>query len=250
MRYDLESILHLLHNMLSQRRPGLIYTDIGPEIREHDEDIEADLIKVGRRSVYLGTFDPAYEDQKLDVQWMYDDMSQKCGLIEYETNNREEFSVLWFYENPYSTFFQEPDWICENKTVWSCMSNEAYQDCLDSDFKHLINMSLHGDTRIFMPSMLMNPPTEIYECMECGSRNLSVPSGCHALKKLPFPYCILFLDDSFVIYTPPKNSKVWIRVGVPQHDDDQLPSQGQGQEQVPPHHPEEAQSPGQESQQE
>ena len=227
--------------MLSQRRPGLIYTDIGPDIRDHDEDMEVDLVEIDGRSVYLGTFDPEYANQKLDVQWLYDDMSQKCGLIECETEDRTQHSLLWFYENPYSTFFQEPDWICENKTIWSIMSNEAYQDCLESDFKHLINMSLHGDTRIFMPYMLNNPPTEIYECMECGSRNLSVPSGCHALKKLPFPYCILFLDDSYVIYTPPKNSKVWFRVGRQPHDDDQLPSQEQGQEQehLPPPRPEE-----------
>lgn len=228
--------------MQSQRRPGLIYTDIGPEIREHDEDMEVDSIKVEGHSVYLGTFDPAYEDQKLDVQWMYDDLSQKCGLIEYETEDRTQFSVLWVYENPYSTFFQEPDWVCQNKTIWSMMSNEAYQDCLETDFKHLINMSLHSDTRIFTPSMLINPPKEFYECTECGSRNLSVPSGCHALKKLPFPSCILFLDDSYVIYTPPKDSRVWFRVGDQPRDDDQLPSQAQEQAQVhvpPPPHPEE-----------
>jgi len=241
MRYDLEPNLSILHKMLSQRRPGLVYTNIGPEVRDHDEDIDADLIKIDQRFVYLGSFDPRYEDQKLDVQWMYDDMTQCCGLVEYETENREEFSVLWFYENPYATFFQEPNWICENKTVWSLISNEAYQDCLETDFKHVMEMSLFGNTRVFLPSMLIDPPKEIYECTECGSRNLSVPSGCHALKKLPFPSCILFLDDSFVLYTPPKNSGIWSRVGVqPPHDDAQLPSLEQ--EQVPPP-PEESQSP-------
>jgi hypothetical protein len=221
--------------MLSQRRPGLVYTNTGPEVREHDEDIDADLVKIDQRSVYLGSFDPAYEDNKLDVQWMYDDLTQCCGLVEYETNNREEFSVLWFYENPYSTFFQEPNWICENKTVWSLMSNEAYQDCLDSDFKHVVNMSLYGNTRLFVPSMLIDTPKEIYECTECGCRNLSVPSGCHALKKLPFPSCILFLDDSFVVYTPPKNSAIWSRVGVQlPHDDAQVPLLEQAEVPPPP----------------
>ena len=220
--------------MLSQRRPGLIYADIGPDIREHDEDMEVDLVDINGRSVYVGTFDPEYESQKLDVQWLYNDVSQRCGLIEYETDNRDQFSVLWFYENPYSTFFQEPDWICENKTIWMYMSNEAYQDCLETDFKNLINMSLHGNMRLFIPSMLNDPPKEFYECTECGSRNLSVPSGCHALKKLPFPSSILFLDDSYVIYTPPNKSRVWLRVAGQQHDDDQLPSPEPEPEQLPP----------------
>lgn len=210
--------------MLSQRRPGLVYTNTSPDVRDHDEDIESEMIEVDGREVYLGSFDPEYTDQKLEVQWLYDEMSQCCGLVEYETDNREEFSVLWFYDNPYSTFFQEPFWKCENKTIWSLMSNEAYQDCLESDFKNIVDMSLYGDTRIFLPSMLIDTPESIYECTDCGSRHLSVPSSCSALKKVSFPSCILFLDDSFVIYTPPKNSGIWSRVGVqPPHDDVQLP---------------------------
>jgi hypothetical protein len=196
--------------MLSQRRKGLIYTDVNPDILDHDDDIDAEGLTLGDETVYRGIIDVRYTKYDLDVQWIYNDLSEKIGLIEYETADRSQFSILKFYSNPYSTFFQEPDWKSTNQTVWTRMSNESYQDCLDTDFKSLVDMSLTGTTRIVLPYMLQTPPSIIYECVDCKQKTLSQPNSCPAVKKLPFlSSSILFLDDSYVIYEPPSDSAVW-----------------------------------------
>ena len=196
--------------MLSQRRKGLIYTDINPDILDHDDDIDAEGLMLGDETVYRGIIDVRYTKYDLDVQWIYNDLSEKIGLIEYETADRSQFTILKFYSNPYSTFFQEPEWKSTNQTVWTRMSNEAYQDCLDTDFKSLVDMSLTGNTRIVLPYMLQTPPSIIQECVDCKKRTLSQLNSCPAVKKLSFlSSSILFLDDSYVIYEPPIDSAVW-----------------------------------------
>ena len=196
--------------MQSIRRPGLIYTDINPDILDHDDDVDAESFVLRDETVYRGVIDPRYTVHNLDVQWLYNDLSEKIGLIEYETDDRTQFSELRFYGNPYATFFQEPNWKTTNQTVWTRMPNEAYQDCLETDFQNLVDMSLKGSTRIVLPHMLQNTPTTIYECVDCGKRTLSRPTGCPAVKKLTFlSSSILFLDDSYVIYEPPTDSAVW-----------------------------------------
>lgn len=212
--------------MLSQRRKGLIYTDINPDILDHDDDMDAEGLIIGDQTVYRGIIDPRYVSYDLDVQWIYNELSDKIGLIEYETKDRTQFSVLKFYNNPYATFFQESNWSTKQQTIWTRMSNEAYQDCLDTDFKSLIDMSLNGETRIVLPYMLTNTPTTIYECVDCGARTLSQPSSCPAVKKLPFlSSSILFLDDSYIIYEPPSDSAVWSLFNrVPQCASSSVPS--------------------------
>jgi len=197
--------------MQSIRRKGLIYTDINTEILEHDDDIDAEEFILDDQVAYRGVIDPRYVSYNLDVQWIYNDLSEKIGLVEYESEDRTQFSQLRFYSNPYATFFQEPDWKTTNQTVWTRMPNEAYQDCLETDFQNLVDMSLKGTTRIVLPSMLQNTPTTIYECVDCGKRTLSRSSGCPAVKKLSFlSSSIMFLDDSYVIYEPPVDSAVWM----------------------------------------
>ena len=196
--------------MQSMRRPGLVYP-IEPGIAEHDDDMEADLVEFGGHEVYQGAIDPRFTSHDLDVHWLYDDTTHRMGMVEYETQDRSQFSVLWIYSNPYATFFQEPGWTSKNTTVWSHISNEAYQDCLNDDFAKFADMMLGSKTRVIFPSMLENLPTEYYECAECRARSLSVLHGCTALKKLPFSCkSFLFLDDTFVIYEPPSDSKIWI----------------------------------------
>ena len=196
--------------MQSLRRPGLVYP-IEPGIAEHDDNMDADLVEFGGHEVYQGAIDPRFTTHDLDVHWLYDDTTHRMGMVEYETQDRSQFSVLWIYSNPYATFFQEPGWRSKNTTVWSRISNEAYQDCLDNDFTKFVDMSLGSKTRVIFPYMLTNLPTEYYECTECHKRSLSVLHGCTALKKLPFSCkSFLFLDDTFVIYEPPSDSRIWI----------------------------------------
>ena len=196
--------------MQSSRRKGLIYTDINPDILDHDDDVDAESFVLRDETVYRGVIDPRYTKYNLDVQWLYNDLSEKIGLIEYETDDRTQFSELRFYGNPYGTFFQEPNWKTKNQTIWTRMQNEAYQDCLETDFSNLLEMSLKGSTRIILPHMLQNTPTTIYECVDCGKRTLSQPASCPAVKKLPFlSSSIVFLDDLYVIYEPPTDSAIW-----------------------------------------
>jgi hypothetical protein len=214
--------------MQSARRKDLVYNDVSTSVLEHDEDFDAEQLRIGDKFVYKGTIDPRYTEHGLDVQWLYNDSSDRVGLIEYETMDRTVYSVLWYYEDPFGTLLQEPGWTSTGKTVWSLLKNEAYQDCLDDDFKSFIEMSLGSSTRIILPNMLSNIQTHYYECSKCGKRTLSATSSCSSLKKVLFSNSsILFLDDSYVIYTPPADSVV-SRL-LPRGDDDQ-----QAQEQALP----------------
>lgn len=204
--------------MLSTRRSELIYKDTNYSILEHDQDIDAEPIEIQGRELYRGSIDPRYMKYDLDVQWLYNDESERVGLIEYETKNRNEFSVLWYCDNPYATFFQEPAWTATTKTLWSYLTEEAYQDCLEDDFKNIVEMSLSGNTLIIAPYMLHTPLTHIYHCEECGKYSLSLPSVCTAVKRLPFPVfsSYLFLDESGVVFNVPSNSRVWSTLNLRQ----------------------------------
>ena len=222
--------------MQSSRRKDLVYEDISTDVLDHDDDYESELIYIGNDKVYKGAIDPRYTQHGLDVQWIYDEKSERVGLIEYETLDRDVYDVLWYYSNPYSTFFQERDWKTEGKTIFTHFSNEAYVDCLGDDFRNFVDMTLGGSYRIITPSMLPNIPTHYYECSECGKRSLSASGSCQSLKKIDFSVnsSILFLDDSYIIYTPPENSKVWKFIKLIQHplDDGGAQSQAQEQERV------------------
>ena len=184
--------------MLSRLRKDLLYTDVNRDIVEHDEDIDAELLTLDGREVYCGAIDPRYTSHNLDVHWLYDEALKRVGLLEYDAYDRSISETLWIHDNPYATYFQEPGWTTSSKTVWSRLSNEAYQDCLEHDFSNLAEMSLRGDTRIILPDMLSNPPDGIYACEACDKRTLSLPSSCSAVKKLSFSGVLyLFLDDFF-----------------------------------------------------
>jgi hypothetical protein len=204
--------------MQSIRRKKLVYADTGTSVLEHDDDYDSELIYIGNDKVYKGAIDPNYTEFGLDVQWLYNDVSERVGLIEYETLDREVYEVLWYYSNPYATFFQERDWKTSGATVFSKMSNEAYGDSLNVEFKNIV---LGGDERVIMPYMLDSMPSHYYECSDCGKRTFSATNSCSSLKKIYFSTDapILFLDDSYVIYTPPPHSKIWTVIPRPQLGD-------------------------------
>lgn len=196
--------------MQSLRRKDLIYTDISKTILEHDEDIDAESVDIDNKTVYKGLIDPKYSEFGIDVQWLYNDESERVGLIEYETIDRNTYSVLWYYDNPFGTFLQESGWATQGKTMWSLLSNEAYQDCLEDDFESFIDKSLSASMRVIVPSMLSSIEPHYYQCEQCGKKTLSATSSCSSLKKILFlsNSSILFLDDSYVIYAAPTNSRV------------------------------------------
>jgi hypothetical protein len=188
--------------MFSQLRKGLLYTDTDPNIVEHDEDIDASEWSYDGRSVYRGRIDPRYESQSLDVYWLYDNDINKVGLVEYEKEDAERFKLLWFYDNPFATLFQSSKWTSLDKTIWSLLPYEAYLDCLEDDFKTVLDRCLTSKYRLITPSLLKNPPV-LYSCKNCKKNSIKALSCCEKYieKKNYFQYdSFLFVDESFIVH--------------------------------------------------
>ena len=198
--------------MFSILRPHLIYEDISSDIVEHDIDCDAEEWSYNGKDVYRGLIDQKYIDENLHVYWLYDDNSKKVGLAEHESNSPEIFRALWIYENnPFATLYQNLEWKETDTTLWSKLSNEAYQDCLDKDFKNVFDDALKNNTLILTPSKLKED-FFIYECEKCNHKSFLAMNGHSSVKKIPHVdlnhYSILFLDDSFLLFDPPLGFKL------------------------------------------
>ena len=192
--------------MFSILRKGLLYKNVSPDIVEHDIDIDADQWSYNDKDVYRGSLDPEYLKESLNVYWLYDDDSKRVGLAEHESEHPEEFKALWFYDNPFATLFQDPSWKSNEKTLWSLLSNEAYQDCLETDFKHVHDLALNSGTLLMTPERLINKP-DLFVCSNCSKKSFMKSNICSTAESLDLDfsqYSILFLDEDFVIYEKPK----------------------------------------------
>ena len=190
--------------MFSELRKGLLYKDISTDIVEHDEDIDADQWVYDGRDVYRGSYDPRYTEYNLNVYWLYDDNLNRVGLAEHEADDSQVYKALWFYNNPYATLYQNTEWESKNKTLWSMLSNEAYQDALEDDFESIFDRCLYTKYRLVTPEFLINAPT-IYTCKTCGKKSISKLKRCADVFETPyFNFSdFLFIDDSFIMYNPP-----------------------------------------------
>lgn len=182
--------------MLSRLRKGLIYTDLSEYVADHDEDYESELWNYDGKDVYRGTFDPQYVNQKLYVYSLYDEFSKRIGIAEHDSENPEVFSALWFYDTPFGTLLQDPSWASKNATFWSLLSNEAYQDCLEDNFKHVREWALNSGILLLTPADVLNKPP-IYECSKCGKKSF------HHGELITGNFSIIFIDEHFVMYSPP-----------------------------------------------
>ena len=191
--------------MFSKLRPTLLYKNVSPDISAHDHDVEGELWSYEGRDVYRGSFDPFYAEHGLNVYSLYDDNLKRIGVAEHEANEPEVFKSLWFYDNPFATLFQNEAWTSKNATLWSLLSNEAYQDCLNSDFKNVDDDFLKQGIVLMRPEMVASKEVFFYECERCGKKSFVAPGGCEAAKKVVNPnhYSFLFLDDFFVLYDKP-----------------------------------------------
>jgi len=188
--------------MFSSLCKGLVYTNLSSDIVEHDLDIDADQWSYDGKDVYRGSIDPEYIKHNLNVYWLYDDDSKRIGLAEHDTNDHVLFKSLWFYDNPYATLFQDNSWKSTSTTLWSKLSNEAYQDSLDTDFKMVYQQALNSGTLLITPEMLITKP-DLYTCEKCNKKSLMANDNCHeaSVSNLDFnQFSILFLDEDFVIY--------------------------------------------------
>lgn len=188
--------------MFSLLRKGLVYTNLSSDIVEHDLDIDADQWSYDGRDVYRGCVDPEYLKHNLNVYWLYDDDSKRIGLAEHDPDDRVIFKSLWFYDNSYATLFQDSSWKSTSTTLWSKLSNEAYQDCLDTDFKTVSLQALNSGVLLLTPDMMIHKP-DLYTCEKCNKKSLMASDNCcqALVSDLDFSqFSILFLDDDFVIY--------------------------------------------------
>jgi hypothetical protein len=191
--------------MFSLLRKGLVYKNISSDIVEHDLDIDADQWSYNEKDVYRGSIDPEYVSQGLNVYWLYDDDSKRVGLAEHDIEDPAIFHSLWFYDNPFATLFQDVSWKPTDETLWSKLSNEAYQTCLETDFKLVSDQALTSGTLLITPDILLNKP-DLYTCELCGKKSLMKSNVCStaSVSILDFnQFSILFLDDDFVIYEKP-----------------------------------------------
>jgi len=188
--------------MFSILRKGLVYNNLSSDIVEHDLDVDADQWSYDEKDVYRGSVDPEYIKHNLNVYWLYDDDSKRIGLAEHDADDPVLFKSLWFYDNPYATLFQDSSWKSTSKTLWSKLSNEAYQDCLDTDFKTVSLQALNSGVLLITPDMLINKP-DLYTCKVCSKKSLMASDNCREalVSNLDFnQFSILFLDEDFVIY--------------------------------------------------
>jgi hypothetical protein len=234
--------------MYSILKPNYVYRNISDDIADHDEDYEAEEWHYNGRDVFRGSLDRSYE---WNVYWLYNDV-KRVGLAEHDPDHPEIFHALWFHDNPFSMLFQE-EWKVSDKTLWSILSNEAYQDCLEDDFKTVITKSLNTNIRLMTPELLTNIP-EIHECLKCGKKSLLPLNGCSEIKMSSYvgPDCsVLFVDDSYIMYTAPADSRVWSTLTPhrPPPDDARAPSEPEQAPEPPPPQPDHHHTPNRHSEQ-
>ena len=155
--------------MFSVLKPGYVYRNFSEDVADHDDDYDAEEWNYNGREVFRGCVDPTYPDW--NVYWLYDENLLRVGLAEHDPENPEVFHSLWFHDNPFGTLFQESTWQ-QKGTVWSLLSSEAYQDCLDDDFKTVFDRTLKSNIRLVTPDMIVNRPN-VYECPKCNKKSLS-----------------------------------------------------------------------------
>jgi hypothetical protein len=188
--------------MFSRLRKGLVYTNISSDVTEHDLDIDADQWSYDNKDVYRGSVDPEYISNNLSVYWLYDDDSNRVGLAEHESEDPAVFQALWFYDNSFATLFQDGKWKSTGKTLWSMLTSEAYQDCLEEDFLNITERCLKRGTLLVTPQILIEKPL-LYMCESCGKKSLLKKNVCSTAKgyDLVFSdFSVIFLDDNCIIY--------------------------------------------------
>lgn len=195
--------------MYSILRPELLYTNLSPDVVEHDNDIEVYTWEYDGREVYRGSIDLQYMKYNLNVYSLYDENLKRVGIVEHDADDLEIYEVLWFYDNPFARFYQNPEWKSTGRTLWSMISSEAYQDLLEDDFKTVVERCLTSKYRLVTPEMLISKPT-IYKCSTCGKQSVAPLKNCKSVKTEPYFSVknFLYVDDSFIIYEPPSDHQL------------------------------------------
>ena len=205
--------------MQSLIKKGFIYSDVGTGVTENDLDTVADTWEIDQREVYRGTRDPRYTHA--NVHWLYDDNLERVGCVEHSIQDHADFRVLWFRDTEFGTLFQE-EWESRGD-IWSMLPRNVFDRFINEEWttpKTFLEQCLYGPTRILTPTTVLKRPS-VYTCEKCGIRSLEKVGNCAMTEELldfPDKLKILFVDDDFIVYSPPSDSRVWLTL-LPQHGD-------------------------------
>jgi len=176
---------------------------VSEDVCEIDLNTEIEEYNYDGRLVYRGNQDPTYTD--VQVFWLYDD-NKRVGLVEHDG---DKHTTYWFKDNVFSTLLQE-DWSPQGKSVWSLMTEAAYQDCIMFGWTRMDELKKRTALTLITPEDLVGeyvPPTAV--CAKCNSTGAH--PGCIIEKKVPTfdIYSTLFVDEDGVLYVPPSDTSVY-----------------------------------------
>ena len=208
--------------------PRVIYTNLSRDVSEHDVDVVSDLWSMDGRDVYRGSRDRQYSHA--NVYWLYSEDLERVGLVEHSLSDNADFRILWFYDDPFSSFFQEEWTVIES--LWSLLPRTTVERWITEEqtaTDQILGGCLYGDARIVSLDHVLHPPV-VHSCTDCGLRSLKKVDCQDVQSPLDFPNKakILFIDDDLYVCRPPADSKVWGLLGFtlplpPRGDEPALP---------------------------
>lgn len=189
--------------MLSVRNPGKIYPVV-KDVAEFDVGAEVEEYNYDGKTVYRGNLDPAHSTESVSVYWLYGEAGTRVGLAEHEGDSH---TALWYRDTPFGTFFQE-DWVAEDKTVWSLMTQAAYEDCVRHGWTTMDSLKQRTRFGIVTISDLIQGIQPVKRCARClGTPQPNCSQITQSLKLTPLTS--VFVDEDGVVYTPPEDSRVF-----------------------------------------
>lgn len=189
--------------MLSVRNLGKVYP-VSEDIVETDIDTDVEEYNYDGKFVFRGNLDRIHSTSDVNVYWLYDNNSKRVGLVEH---TKEEHTCLWYKNNVFSTLLQE-DWEAQDKTLWSIMTQAAYEDCMKHGWTTIQKVAERTHLTIVTPSDITSDFVSPNKCSRCMGRT---QTGCLLQEKTcNFDiYSTVFVDDDGVIYTPPSDTTVY-----------------------------------------
>lgn len=189
--------------MFSVRNQGKVYP-VSKDVTENDLDADVEEYNYDGRMVFRGNLDTDCSTSSVEVYWLYDENSIRVGVAEHENG---EHTALWFKDNDFSTLLQE-DWEPQDRTLWSLMTIEAYEDCMKNGWTTVERVAERTRLTIVTPSMIINGVPNMQKCTKCmGNRQ----KGCFLSSCVSdFDiYSTMFVDSDGVLFTPPSDSNVY-----------------------------------------
>ena len=210
--------------MLSVRNPGKVYP-VSEDVFENDIDTDVEEYNYDGKFVFRGNLDLSQSTDKVHVYWLYNNDSKRVGLVEH---CGDEHTCLWYRNNVFSTLLQE-DWEAQDKTLWSLMSQAAYEDCMKHGWTTVQKVAERTHLPIVTISDIVNGFTPAEKCSRCMGKK---QKGCLVqTKTCSFDiYSTVFVDDDGVIYTPPSDTSIYAtlraRRGLAPDDDSSAGTSG------------------------